>query len=314
MASKTEKGVLYNSNHFQQIIDKLKEQEKLFRKFRVQSVVPKISSNDVVVRGELKDLNTIWKRFLKNRIRLLKIQPQIHDYLEKRTHDEKAAKMLFKEQANLEAELKVDLKCIFLFGDILFNKLVLLARSIYGEVNKVEYRSFTSFLKSLRKLQNSSHPLLELYRNIGNELERLDVLLGFYRDKFIVHVLGPYQEGVGMGVYHPEFNLDHSSTKLTKFDFEKFNQFIVEIKDLIPNTDKYGRPLLKTSDPRPKVEVLFRNLHRIEDASLREKAEGYIRSVGLTTPDIYTLVESIKDVSLKFINEFMREIKRKYWG
>jgi len=211
-----------------------------------------------------------------------------------------------------EFEAPVFASLLFLLGDILFNKLVLLARSIYGEVSKVNYRSFTAFLKSLRKLQSSSHPFLELYRNIGNELERLDVLLGFYRDKFVVHVLGPYQEGVGMGVYHPEFRLDHSSRRLTEFDFEKFNQFIFEIRDLIPKTDKYGRPLTKASDPRPKVEVLFRNLHKIEDASLREKAEGYIRSVGLTTPDIYTLVESIKEISLKLIDEFMHEIKRKY--
>lgn len=299
---------IYNPGHFKEIIDKLKEQEKLFKNIEDKEIVRRISKHDVLVRGELNDLDVIWNRFLYNRNELLKVDYLSHKYTDKDDFKSEEAKKLFAKELKLTASLKVDLKSLFLFGDILFNKFVLLGRSVYGQSRGVKVESFSSFIKSIRNLKDNSLPEYSLYKEIGEDLEKIDVLLGFYRDKFIVHVSGSYQEGITRGVYVPEFQLDHTSWKLDQFDFTEFKKLTDQLKSILPEQDRYGNPLDQPCDPRLKIDALFRNLHKIKDDKLREKAEGYIRSVGLTSPDIYYLIKTLKDTSIKFIEFLMEQI------
>ena len=301
-----------NPLYFQEIIENLREIEKLFKEFKDDNAIRRISKHDTLIRGELNDLNIIWRRFIENRTRLLQLDPIVEGYRNHEGVDEEATKKAYTESELLNAKLKVDLKSLFLFGDILFNKLILLARAVYGHTNKIKYESFSFFVKSLRKLSDANLREYKLYEKIGEHLEKLDVVLGFYRDKFIVHVLGPYQEGVARGIFFPEFRLDHTSWKLDQFDFEKFNELLFQLKDLLPENDKYGRPLNKPSDPRSKVEVLFNNLYRITDPELKDKAAGYIRSVGLASPNIYSLAKMIRDTAVLFIEYIGEEIKLLY--
>ncbi len=197
----------------------------------------------------------------------------------------------------------------------MFNKLVLLVRAVANPKRGIEYRSYTSFLKSLRKLDGSTPESAweyALYQSYGEDLERIDVLLGFYRDKFIVHVSGPYQESIVHSVYLPEIQLDHTSWKLADFDLEKFLELVDKLGDIVPDKDKLGRPMDQLSDPRLKVEALFVNLHRIKDPNLRERAEGYIRSVGLSTPDIYYLLKTIKDTAMDIVKSLSDYVRQNY--
>jgi hypothetical protein len=225
------------------------------------------------------------------------------------------ARKVFEREAKLANSLKVDLKSLFLFTDIMLNKLTLLIRSVVNQRRGIGYRSFTSFLKSIRKLEGKDSEYAwehGFYQEHGEELERIDVLLGFYRDKFIVHVSGPYQEGIVRSLYFPEIRLDHTSWKLKEFDLNKFLELIGEIGNVIPEKDKYGNRLKSPGDPRPKVDALFVNLHRIKDPKLRERAEGYIRSVGLSTPDIYYLIKTIKDTTGGVIRSLANWIEHQY--
>jgi len=302
---------IYNLRHFREIIEKLKEQEKLFKNIKNKDIVRRISKHDVLVRGELNDLDVIWNRFLHNRNELLKVDSLSRKYLNNKFKSKEARK-LFAIERKLTASLKVDLKSLFLFGDILFNKLVLLGGAVYGQSRGVKVESFSAFLRSIRKLKVGNLPERLLYKRIGDDLEKIDVLLGFYRDKFIVHVSGPYQEGVNRAIYFPEFRLDHTSWKLNQFDFSKFNKLVNQLKNILPEKDRHGNPLDKQCDPRSKIDVLFKNLHKIKDNKLKQKAEGYIRSVGLSSPDIYYLIKTLKDTAIKFIEFLIEQIKNRY--
>jgi hypothetical protein len=303
----------YNPNHFGEIIDSLKKMEMLFQQIENKDNVRRISKHDVLVRGELKDLDIIWKRFLCNRQELIELSTKRDQYLqEKGNPKSKEAQEIFKREDEVVNSLKVDLKSLFLFGDILFNKLVLLIRAIYGANRGIKYESFSSFLKSIRNLEKITSPEHMLYSKLGEDLEKIDVLLGFYRDKFIVHVSGPYQEGMNWSVYLPDIGIDHTSWKLDKFNFDEFNELVELLNDILPSRDKYGNPLEKPCDPRLKVEVLFMNLHKIKDPDLKQRAEGYIRSVGLRSPDIYYLLKTVKDTSIQVIESLEEYVNEQY--
>ncbi len=302
---------IYNPNHFKQIISKLKHQEKLFKKISNKDVVRRISKQRVMVRSELNDLDIIWRRFLRTRAQLLRLDAVFHSDGKTMALKTPADKRLFRRINNLSATLKVDLKSLFLFADILFNKLVLLVPCVHGPTAAVKYQSFTAFLKTARNLNDRTSPEALLYRALGEDLERIDVLLGFYRDKFIVHVLGAYQEGVSRSIGPPpEFKLNHTSYKLDQFNFVAFHELITQLRGILPDTDRYGHPLTSHRDPRLPIDTLFRNLHKIKDPELRQKAEGCIRSVGINSPDIYYLIKTVKDTTLKLIDFLTDEITK----
>lgn len=304
---------IYDPDHFEEIVNQLKKMEMLFKHIENKDIVRKISKHDVLVRGELIDLNIIWKRFLHDRQELIGVSTLAHKYLKGNAdRNSKEAQEIFSRETELKNSLKVDLKSLFLFGDILFNKLVLLIRAVYEQTRGIKYESFSSFLKSIRGLKENGSPEYKLYSKLSENLEKIDVLLGFYRDKFIVHVFGPYQEGISWSVHFPEIKLNHTSWKLDEFDFGKFNNLVEQLKDILPEKDKYGNPLGKPCDPRLKVEVLFINLHKIKDPDLKQRAEGYIRSVGLTTPDIYYLLKTVKDTAIQMIESLENHVKEKY--
>jgi len=122
----------------------------------------------------------------------------------------------------------------------------------------------------------------------------------------------PYQEGISRSVYLPEISIDHTSWALDEFDLEKFMALVRELGDIVPERDKYGRPIDQVSDPRPKVEALFVNLHRIKNPDLRERAEDFVRSIGLKSPDIYYLVKILKESSRNIINSLSEQIEKSF--
>lgn len=62
---------IYNPKHFVELIDQLKQMESLFKGMEDNDIVMRISKHDVLVRGELNDLDIIWRRFLKERQELI---------------------------------------------------------------------------------------------------------------------------------------------------------------------------------------------------------------------------------------------------
>lgn len=54
------------------------------------------------------------------------------------------------------------------------------------------------------------------------------------------------------------------------------------------------------------------NLHKIKDPDLKQRAEGYIRSVGLMSPDIYYLLKTVKDTAIKVIESLEESVREQY--
>ncbi len=301
-----------NPKHFRELIDEIEGLWKLYDGRKETAEFRIITLQTLTVRTELEDLDLIWQRFLRARAKLLALDPRLSKSLLDEKFESSKHAYLSRIQRSTLAQLRADLKSLFLFSDILFNKLVLLIRSVFGPTRRVKHESFSSFLKSIRSLDDKALRETRLYEKVGEQFERIDVLMGFYRDKFIVHPLGPYQESIIRGVYQPDFVVDHSSDNLEKFDLPRFRDLIKELHGILPTHDRYGKPLGDTGDPRLKVEVLFYNLHKIKDAGLRERAEGFIRSIGIRTPDVYYLVKTVKSAVLGTVEILRSELSSKF--
>lgn len=291
---------LYNSKHFVEIINEVKDFSLVVSLINDKKHSQKVHRHISSVLSELRDLDLIWQRFLKIREESIQLDLKAWE-IDTKEKSEKS-KSMFLETDELNKNLKVDIKSLFIFSDILFNKIVLLIGSLIGRQQGIKYESFSSFLKSIKNKAKPNSVEFDLYKNIGETLERIDVLLGFYRDKFIIHLNQTYQESLIKSVAYPEINIDYTSYYLDKFDYDKFFDFISKIKDILPERDKYGNPLFKRSDPRLKIEMLFYNLYKINDSEIRQKAEQYIRSVGIQTPDIYYLIKLVKDCIMKILD------------
>ena len=121
----------YNPKHFVELIEQLVKMGSLLKCVEDKDVVRRISKNDVVVRGELKDLDIIWRRFLNDRQELIDLAPISREYFENKADiNSVEAKHILARETELTNSLKVDLKSLFLFSDILFNKLILLVRAV----------------------------------------------------------------------------------------------------------------------------------------------------------------------------------------
>ena len=295
---------LYNTKHFNELINEVKDFDLIVSLINDKNHCQKVHRHIATVLSELRDLDLIWQRFLKTREESIQIGSKTWRI---NTQEEfEKNKSLFQEDDELNKKLKVDIKSLFIFSDILFNKLTLLIGALIGRQQGIKYESFSSFLKSIRNKSQQKSTEIELYTTIGEDFEKIVVLLGFYRDKFIIHLNQTYQESLIKSVAYPEINIDYTSYYLDKFEYDKFFDFLSKIKDILPERDKYGNPLFQKSDPRLKVEILFYNLYKIKDTELKQVAEQYIRSVGIRTPDIYYLIKLIKDCIIKIL-DFMKK-------
>lgn len=295
---------LYNSKHFDELIKEVKDFDLVVSLISDKNQSQKVHRHVASILSELRDLDLIWQRFLKTREESIQIGTKTW-HINTQEEFEKN-RSLFKEDDELNKKLKVDIKSLFIFSDIFFNKLTLLIGGIIGRQQGIKYESFSSFLKSLRTKAQPNSTEMDLYKDIGEDFEKIDVLLGFYRDKFIIHLNQTYQESLIKSVAYPEINIDFTSYYLDKFDYEKFFDFISKIKDILPEKDKYGNPIFKKSDPRLKIEILFTNLYKIKDTELKQIAEQYIRTVGIRTPDIYYLMKLVKECIIKIL-DFMKK-------
>lgn len=262
-----------------------------------------VSRHIVLLMREVRNLDLIWRRILDTRRELSLVDAALHVRRDPPDLDGTTARATARE-SHLIDELYLGITSLFYFGDTIFNRLVLLVRATLGDQRSAKYRSHTDFLKSMRTLPDRNVPVARYYDAVGGILERLDVLVGFYRDKFIVHMNYPYQQSIGRSTFLPDIEIHLCSNSLEDFDLERFKALIAKLKAVLPPTDRYGTPLEVPGDPRLKVEVLFYNLHRIHDPALKQEAEGFITSVGLTTPDIYYLANNIADAiksSLEFL-------------
>jgi len=170
---------IYNPTQFLELNDQLKQLEMLSARVEKKSIARRISQYSNLVRGELNDLDIIWRRFLKDRQELIDLAPLSTKYLgdQEKYYSEEARKV-FGRELELTNSIKVDLKSLFLYSDILLNKLVLLIRAVVNQKREIKYRSYTSFLKSLRKLDISNLGTTweyALYQMHGDDLERIDV-------------------------------------------------------------------------------------------------------------------------------------------
>ena len=292
---------LYNPNHFREVIAESGNLNALLNKSPDRDRNIRIGRRHAEVSESLRELDSIWRRFLSDRQKMLDVDFKTHRFIK---NVNKTPKKLIILEQELSSSLKVDIKNLFIYSDIVLTKFVFLFREICGLSRGTKDSSATNFLKSIRKQEDISSAEHLLYWYLGEELEKTEVLIGLYRDYFITHTLHSYQQGLNRAVFLPDIRIDMSG-ELEKFDLNKFLTVCGTLKDILPDTDKFGRPLDMKSDPRPKVEVLFDNLHKIKDEKVYGKTVSMIRQIGIETPDVYKAMWFLKRTLNSYIHFLM---------
>jgi len=291
-------------NPFKSIVNELGELEALIKK-EEPNKLKTFSRHHVMTLHDVVNLITIWDRFTKIREELFKL-----DYLQemlfraqkenKLTEKaEKKLKSLSKKHNILTNQLRVDFISLFLFLDIYLDKLPLLGRVIWGNVQNVEYSSLTDFFDSLKKEKHNNKQLQSLFHSLNPDMWWIESKLGFYRDKFITHQGSPYQEWFGWGFNTSEVSIEHINYDLGNEKHEK------RVKDIVEKVKKIFPEIEAMEDIRQKVHYLAENLYRIEKGAVRAEVVSLIRSIGTVSPNIYSIVSIV----IKFSQDYLRYLR-----
>ncbi len=236
---------------------------------------------------ELWQLDVIWKRFVDGRADLHEIDQDIE-------RDE--------GDRDLEIAMRVDVKSLFLFGDILLSTCALATKLVDGKPAAVEYDSYSRFLSSVRGREVDDLPT-RIIRRAGDAAENIESLLGFYRDKFIVHVEYSYSQGVMRGINTPRYQIRHwrrDADLSVLVPIEKSLRLAVPDRGGLTHAEQ-------VRDAESRVEAVVRNLHRIADKDARRSAAQAVRSIGILAPDPHEVMNDLCVVVSAFLVELHLE-------
>ncbi len=290
------------SKAFEQIIEELKSLELLFKNKRLKDLI-NYSRLDVIVRKDVLNIDVIWKRFLKERADSMPLDLLYWRMIKKNNLSSEEKELMQTTQskiASLDKFIRVDFLSLFIFMDIYLSKLIELGETVWGyNINGLNTRSFTKFVKSLESKNCRNQNVNTIYVMFGEDMKWIENTLGFYRDKFIMHPRGAYQEYFGKGLMVPSIDIEHIKYNFdNKKNVENINIFIKKVIGKFPELESM-------EDYREKVYYLSQKLYLIENPKLRNEAENIILSVGFKSPNIFNVARIV----LKFSLDFIRYLK-----
>ena len=245
-----------------------------------------------VVMRELEAVDVVWNRFIANRDRLLLVAPRVVRLVDQGRINSVEHRRASEEERRLLLELAVDMRSIFVFGDILLTKCMMLVEAVDNRGGATD-GDFTAFLKKMRRGSTPESVASRIYQANPTLAWRLENLLGFYSGKFITHPLKPYSEGVVVGVNHSRFQLVHQVHSPASGQIDQFrNQLPTRIRD----------NLARCAAPLEQAGFLMTHLSECPE-DLRKKVECFIREVGVLTPDIYHVTRELASMCETILSE-----------
>lgn len=231
------------------------------------------NKDQLLFRNRLEDIAIIWAR-MRSEFQTLRRRLPVVDSRDFHTH------------WRLAWKLRVDMESFYVYGDILLDKFVLVARPMFSHGSQgIQFRSFGSFVDSLCGKDTLEEPLRSYQQLLTDRLEWLQIRVCFYRDKFIMHGQSPYQESIHL---EPQRGLAVIRRRREDLDARREEES-KELQGLL--RDIPG--LNKATGAHNIAQTIFENLHLVRQQAHKERAKAFVQAVGVDSPPLFRLAQEI---------------------
>jgi hypothetical protein len=185
--------------------------------------------------------------------------------------------------ARLQIRLRVDVRSFFVFGDALLSELVSLSQLYWSAPEGVEHNQGASaFCRSVERIDagalDVSTPFGQAMSALLEPLRLVEATLGFYRDKFIIHVPAGLQPLPATPEAMTPTYL--RGTPATDAEYRQLRKTLNSI------FAREGRPERAGIESRDLVAFLGEHLDELRDPQSIKTAQNLLRTWGGAAPDV----------------------------
>ncbi len=244
--------------------------------------------------NQLEEMVVIWNRIGDDRIQEIEARRRLFETRERlgisnyTLGDGSHPEMEKHWRSELEAEiaLRVDFKSMFVFGETLIGSYIVMSEPVWeAPVEVIHGDGPTRFIKSVQRAQEAgtvAPPFSDYMDVLFEKLVAVDDMLGFYRDKFVIH-LPPDMllAGGGGSLAVPlDFHVDHAQRReVAEAELRALRRTVRQVEKaegLDLGDDEH--------DPRPKLQKLGQMLERLKHKSSVVTVQRLLRDWGTTSP------------------------------
>lgn len=295
--------------------------EKLMHVFWLK--LPESQHRELLQRGSkaeeaMEELMVVWRRIGEDRIDEIEAFRRRHEIEEERGLTTYTAGIgehpdldeTFADGRDAETRLRIDYKSLLVFGEIVFRDYLVFSEVIWDAPAGIEHgEGPTWFLGSVKKvtskdpLDPSSRfgrlviPLLPLMHSVDNSL-------GFYRDKFVIHVPADMLlAGAGGAVGAPlPFSMGYARRReIEEAQLKRLAQTIKRVEA------SEGVSLGAGDDPQPKLRRLSDMLDRIDDPSTVKEVQDTLKEWGAELPPALGVARNLANLFEKWAEALIAE-------
>jgi hypothetical protein len=198
-----------------------------------------------------------------------------------------------------EIALRVDFKSMFVFGETLIASYILMSQPVWAAPDEVDHANGpTRFIASVRKAHEAgkvASPFSEYVDVLLDKLKDVDEMLGFYRDKFVIH-LPPDMllAGSGGSLAVPlDFYFDHAQRRqIAEAELRELGRTVQQLAEA-EGLDLGGG---EGDDPRPKLQQLGRVRERLKKESSKRTVQRLLGEWGITSPPALDVARALNEL------------------
>lgn len=261
-----------------------------------------------VPEEELEELRLIWGRLREDRLTGIEASRRRYDLQAESkvsmigTGEDPALDAAWRDERDAELALGLDHKSLYVFGDLLLAAYVRMSQRVWQAPEGIPHNEgATKFIKAARKRMaapdfDAASVFAEYMAILLDPLEAVDDLLGFYRDKFIVHLPeGMFVSGSGGAIAVPlVFEWTHSRKRgePTPDELRALGKTLNKVAVM----EKLDLGPTDMADPRIKLRTL---LTRVPDLQLKESVttvQNLLREWGASSPPVLMVAQRLAEV------------------
>ncbi|MBA3736654.1 MAG: hypothetical protein H0W90_15935 [Actinobacteria bacterium] len=257
--------------------------------------------------NQLEETVLIWNRIGDDRMREIEARRRFYDEQERLgvsnvtlgDGSQPTLEEHWHTERETEIALRVDFKSLFVFGETLIATYIVMSEPVWEAPSDVNHGDGpTKFITSVRRTQNAGKlpaPFSEYMDVLLDQLTSVDEMLGFYRDKFVIH-LPPDMllAGSGGSLGLPlDFHFDHAPRReVAEAELRELGRQVQQIAEA-EGVDLGGGG---DDDPRSKLQQLTRMRKRLKEESSKKTVQRLLRDWGMTSPPALDVARALNDL------------------
>lgn len=266
--------------------------------------------------SQLEEMVLIWNRIGDDRITEIEARRRYYDEQERlglsnvTLGDGSQPTLEEHWRAGLEAEiaLRVDFKSLFVFGETLLSSYLVMSEPAWEAPSDVDHGNGpTRFILSVRKAQKAGQvapPFSEYMDVLLEKLAAVDDMLGFYRDKFVIH-LPPDMllAGSGGSLGVPlEFHFDHARRR------EVAEAELRELERAVAAVAAEEDLELGGDDARAQLRKLAAMRAALKKESSKKELRRLLREWGVTSPPALDMARALNELLETWGDRFVDKV------